>query len=137
MKKLASDRPLKIAFLIGGIYDILLGISLLLFIDLLAELLDAAKPEPRIFAQLVGLFLIAMGYFLLYAAQNPRRLAFVGAASALIRLLYALLVIMAWITQDIETIYLITALTDVITGLMLLGALLLTDDVSLKQLWKY
>lgn len=137
MQKLSDDRPLKVAFLIGGVYDIILGIGLLFFVDLLAKLLDASKPEPRIFAHLVGLFLITVGYFLLYAAQDPRRLAFIGAASSLIRLLYALLVVLTWINQDIETLYLITALTDVITGLMLLGALLLTNGIAFKQLWKY
>ena len=69
MKKFADDRYLRIAFLIGGIYDLVLGITLLIFSDFFVEFLNVTKPDNMIFTQINGLFLIAVGYFLIYSIQ--------------------------------------------------------------------
>lgn len=137
MKKTMNDRYLAIAFVIGGIYDIMLGIGLVFFVDLLSEILDEPKPEPLIFAQVSGLFLIVIGYFLLYAAQNPRKLAFIGAGSVIARISYAIIVLSTWILDEISAIYLFFGLADTLTALLILLALLLTDDITSRQLWEF
>ncbi|MHA2246706.1 MAG: hypothetical protein ACXADY_17315 [Candidatus Hodarchaeales archaeon] len=137
MKKFADDRYLRIAFLIGGIYDLILGISLLFFSDFLIELLNITKPDNMIFTKINGLFLITVGYFLIYARQNVRKLAFIGFGSAFIRFSYACIVLITWITQEIELVYLIVGITDGLTAIILLIPLLMTDDVTWKQIWQF
>ncbi|MFW9915426.1 MAG: hypothetical protein ACFFGZ_07415 [Candidatus Thorarchaeota archaeon] len=138
MQKFEDDKILKIAFLIGGVYDLAIGIMLLVLPDILFEMLDATKPEDMIFAQLTGLFLLGVGYFLVYAAYyDVRKLAFIGLGSCLIRFAYAAIVILTLATDDIETGYVMTAATDIITALIILIPLLLTEGVSWTQLWQY
>lgn len=137
MKKTMNERYLAITFVIGGIYDIILGISLLFFVDLLSEILDEPKPDPLIFTQVSGVFLIVIGYFLLYAAQSPRKLAFVGAGSVVARLSYSIIVLSTWLLDEISIIYVFFGLTDALTALLILLALLLTDAITYRQLWEF
>lgn len=135
-KRISDERFLKIAFLIGGIYDILLGIPLLFLPDLTADLLNVTKPEPIIWAQTIGIFLIIVGYLLLIATQDVRRLVVIGVGSIAIRLGYAILVLFALMTSGIETGYFLIAITDTLTALILLIPMILTEDVSWNQLWR-
>ena len=137
MKKFADDRYLRIAFLIGGIYDLVLGITLLIFSDFFVEFLNVTKPDNMIFTQINGLFLIAVGYFLIYSIQNVRKLAFIGFGSAFIRFSFAGLALITWITQEIELVYLLVGITDGLTAIILLIPLLMTDDVTWKQIWQF
>ena len=136
MKKLIDDRYLKTAFLVGGIYDILLGIPMLFLPDLTATLLNVTKPEPIIWAQTSGVFLIIVGYFLLIGTQDARRLAFIGVGWAVIRLGYATLTVLSWLTIGIEMGYMLVAMTDTLTAIILLVPIFLTEEVSWKQLWE-
>lgn len=136
MKRFSDDRYLRIAFLIGGIYDILLGLPLLFFPDFTATLLNVTKPEPIILTQTIGIFLILVGYFLLIATQDVRRLVFVGVGSIVIRLGYVTLVVLVWLTSEIEMGYILIAMTDTLTAIFLLIPIILTEDVSWKQLWR-
>jgi hypothetical protein len=136
LKKISDDRYLKIAFLIGGIYDVLLGLPMLLFPDFTATILNVTKPEPIIWAQTIGIFLIIVGYLLLFATQDVQRFVFIGVGSVVIRLGYATLVILTFITSGIETGYILVALTDTLTALILLIPMILTEDVSWNQLWR-
>ncbi len=136
MKRFSDDRYLRIAFLIGGIYDVLLGVPLLFFPDLTATLLNVTKPEPIIWAQTIGIFLILVGYFLLIATQDVRRLVFIGVGSIVIRLGYVTLVVLAWLKSEIEMGYTLIAMTDTLTAIILLIPIILTEDVSWKQLWR-
>ncbi|UCG03990.1 MAG: hypothetical protein JSW11_08375 [Candidatus Heimdallarchaeota archaeon] len=136
LKRFSDDRYLKIAFLIGGVYDILLGVTLLVFPDLTASLLQITKPKPILWVQTIGIFLIFVGYFLLIATQDVQRLVFIGVGSSVIRLGYAALVIWAILTTGIEMGYILTAITDTITAIILLIPIILTEDVSWRQLWQ-
>jgi hypothetical protein len=136
LKRISDDRYLKIAFLIGGIYDVLLGLPMLFFPDFTATLLNVTKPEPIIWVQTIGIFLIIVGYLLLLATQDVRRLVFIGVGSVVIRLGYATLVILTLITSGIETGYVLVAITDTLTALILLIPMILTEDVSWNQLWR-
>jgi hypothetical protein len=133
-KKFTGERYLKIAFAIGGIYDIVLGISMF-FPDLTSELLKVTKPDPIIFSYTNGLFLIIIGSFLLIATQNVRKLVFIGIGSVIIRLGYAVLVLIL-LPAGIEMAYILIAATDTLTAIMLLVPIVLTDGITWKQFWK-
>ncbi|MFX0065929.1 MAG: hypothetical protein ACFFC7_27505 [Candidatus Hermodarchaeota archaeon] len=128
---------MKVAFLIGGIYDIILGISSLFLTNFLATLFSVSIPDPLIFPQVTGIFLIVVGYFLIYASRDARKLAFIGMGSCIIRFTFALIVFLTWFTQGIEVFYLLLALTDILTGTLILLPLLLTEDVSWRQVWQF
>lgn len=136
LKRFSDDHYLKIAFLIGGIYDILLGVPLLFFPDFTATLINVTKPEPIIWVQTIGIFLIFVGYFLLIASQDVQRLVFIGVGSLIIRLGFVMLVVLAWLSSGIEMGYIIIAMTDTLTAIILLIPLILTEDVSWKHLWR-
>ncbi|MFX0207653.1 MAG: hypothetical protein ACFFDT_16820 [Candidatus Hodarchaeota archaeon] len=135
-KRISDDRYLKIAFLIGGIYDILLGVPLLFLPDFAATLLNVTMTEPIIWMQTIGLFLIIVGYLLLVATQDVRRLVFIGVGSIVVRLGYATLVLFAWMGSGIETGFILTAMTDTLTAIILLIPIVLTEDVAWNQLWR-
>lgn len=136
IKRISDDRYLKIAFLIGGIYDLLLGVPLLFFPDFTATLLNVTKPEPIIWAQTIGIFLIIVGYLLLIATQDVRRLVFIGVGSIVIRLGYVTLVLFALMSSGIETGYALIAMTDTLTAIILLIPIVLTEDVTWSHLWQ-
>jgi hypothetical protein len=73
LRKIKNDWYLKVSFLLGGIYNLLSGIILLLFWDSLFSFFEIQIPNP-IFIQITALFLLVVGYSLVYAAQNPREL---------------------------------------------------------------
>lgn len=133
-KKFTGERYLKIAFAIGGTYDIVLGISMF-FPDLTSELLKVTKPDPIIFSYTSGLFLIIIGSFLLIATQNVRKLVFIGIGSVIIRLGYAVLVLIL-LPTGIKMAYILIAATDTLTAIMLLIPIVLTDGITWKQFWK-
>lgn len=136
LKRFSDDRYLKIAFVIGGIYDILLGVPLLFFPDLASTILNVSKPEPLILFQTIGIFLIIIGYFLLIATQDVCKFIFIGVGSAVIRLGYATLVVLTWLTLEIEMGYFLVAMTDALTAIVLLVPIILTEGVSWNQLWR-
>ncbi|MFX0116448.1 MAG: hypothetical protein ACFFB3_17995 [Candidatus Hodarchaeota archaeon] len=137
MQKASNDSFLKFAFLFSGIYDIILGLALLFFVDPLSELLDFTKPEPPFFGHTLGIFLVVMGYFLIYAIQDPRKMAFIGAGSFVVRFAYSAIIFLLWFSQEIDTLYLLLGITDTLTGALILFALLATETFSFKQLWKF
>ncbi|MHA1236226.1 MAG: hypothetical protein ACTSQ9_01020 [Candidatus Hodarchaeales archaeon] len=79
MSKFSDVKFIKIGFLIGGIYDLLLGIGVLFFSDLMVDLFGITKPDNMIFVYISGLFLILVGYILIYAAyRNVEDFLFIG-----------------------------------------------------------
>jgi hypothetical protein len=134
--KFSDDKYLKTAFLIGGIYDILLGIPLLIMPVGVTELFGVSPPTDIIFVQVAALFLIGVGYSLLYAIHDVQKMAFVGYASSFVRLSYTVIVVLGIFNQTVENGYLLTAITDFITAIILLVPLLLTEDVGYSRIWK-
>lgn len=130
-------RPLRRAFILSGVYDLLLGFGLLFFLDLfLVRLLGATKPENQQFPQITGLFLLVLGYILLYGSQNVQTFAFLGFGMALLRFSFAGIVLMTWLQTGIEDAYLIFALSDFVMAWVLLVPLLFTEGVSIHQMWR-
>ena len=78
---------LKIAYLIGGYYDILLSMGLLFLNGVLFPIFDLPIPSELIFVQVLGLFLLVIGVFLIYTADNAKDYYFVGLGSAFVRII--------------------------------------------------
>jgi len=136
LKKIKNDWYLKVSFLIGGTYNLLSGIILLLFWDSLSSLFEAQIPNS-IFIQIIAIFLIVVGYFLVYAAQDPRELVIIGVGSVTTRLVYFLIALVSLISQDIEIVYLIFGIIDAFIAIIILIPLLLTEGISWQKLWRF
>ncbi|MHA2252935.1 MAG: hypothetical protein ACXAD7_21410 [Candidatus Kariarchaeaceae archaeon] len=132
METRSETHYLKLAFLIGGIYDLLLGIPMVLVPRFLSDLLDIEYPSQDIFMYLTGTFLIAVGYYLVYASRDPENYLFIGFGSALIRLIFALIVIIKLIGDDIEVIFGLFAFTDILTALFLLLTIMSVENYRAK-----
>jgi hypothetical protein len=137
MKKLTDDRLLKLVFLIGGIYDLILGIGVIFFSDFLIAFFNLTTPNNMLFVYLTGVFLTVLGYFQFYALQDVQKLAFVGFGAIVVRLFYAIIIVFTSFTIGIEHAYLVTAFTDVLMGLFLLIPLMLTEGISIQRMWEY
>ena len=72
---------IRLIFLIAGIYDLILGFVTLFLTEYLSILLNIPVPNPLLFPQVSGLFLIALGYMLIYATKDIKKFAFIGLAS--------------------------------------------------------
>ncbi|MFX1253490.1 MAG: hypothetical protein ACFFCZ_17910 [Promethearchaeota archaeon] len=136
MKRTKNDVYLKLSFFIGGIYNIVMGFILIFFYETLLSLFEIQHTEI-IFVQTTALFLIVVGYLLIYAVQNPRKLAIIGMTSVVTRLVYFITIIFNFISQGTEIVYLLFGLIDGIIALIILIPLLLTEGVSWKQIWHF
>jgi hypothetical protein len=67
-----SDRRLQIVAAVSGVYDALVGVTMLVGRPLLVQVFNVPPPEPPIHADLNGLFLlsVAAGYLIPY--REPR-----------------------------------------------------------------
>ncbi len=138
MNRLKNDRILQIAFYLGGIYDLMLGIGVLFLSDLLISIFRITKPDNMIFVQLTGLFLLFAGYCLIYAAYNDvKKMAFIGLGMVIIRFIYLLVALFGVLSGELEFAFLLIGISDGIMALVILIPILLTDGTSLSQLWQY
>ncbi|MHA2169225.1 MAG: hypothetical protein ACXAB7_04970 [Candidatus Kariarchaeaceae archaeon] len=108
------------AFIIGGIYDLILGFPLLLFYKRLQDLFNVDEPEPNIFIPITALFLLAVGYLLLYTAPQAESYVFVGISSAFVRIGFAITVFVTLLIDDIHWIFVFFAITDILTATLLI-----------------
>ena len=67
-----SHSLLRLVAAISGIYDAAIGLFLLLAADRFAALFGVAPPQPPIFADLNGLFLVAVGIGYYFPYRDPR-----------------------------------------------------------------
>jgi hypothetical protein len=56
----------------SGIYDVAVGLFLLLAADRMAAIFGVAAPSPRVFADTNGLFLVAVGIGYYWPYRDPR-----------------------------------------------------------------
>ncbi|MHA1991582.1 MAG: hypothetical protein ACXACX_15030 [Candidatus Hodarchaeales archaeon] len=129
-------RTIKLIFIIAGIYDIILGLMTLFLTEYLAILLKNSVPSPLLFPQATGLFLLALGYMLIYATKDIKKYAFIGFASLFVRYSYVVIIILTTITQTVDPIYLLIALTDFITGTLLL-ATFFSNEIDVKDFFEF
>ena len=57
---------------VSGVYDVAVGLFLLLAADRMAAIFGVAAPSPRVFADTNGLFLIAVGIGYYWPYRDPR-----------------------------------------------------------------
>ncbi len=68
-----SVRPLVIVAAVSGLYDFLLGIAMLAGRELLRSVFALPAPVPSIYADLNGLFLLAVGTGYVWPCREPDR----------------------------------------------------------------
>ncbi|GEM_PF-1874518 len=78
-------RALGLSFLLGALVDGGFGLAILLAQEAAAPVLHVTLPEPRVYIDLCGLFLVALGGLYLLVWRSPRRLAPVAAVAILLR----------------------------------------------------
>ncbi|PWI49543.1 hypothetical protein CEE45_01750 [Candidatus Heimdallarchaeota archaeon B3_Heim] len=136
MSQLIDVKFIKLGFLIGGIYDLLLGFGVIFFSDLLISIFGIVKPDNMIFVYISGLFLLLVGYFLLYACfHDVTNYLFIGFGSSIVRFAFALIVILLWITEGVELSYVLIACTDTVTGLFIFLPIIFNNGLTRKELW--
>jgi hypothetical protein len=118
------ERIAKSAYLIGGVYDLLLGLTLslgLFFIpDLISTIFDVPVPDPLIFPITTGLFLIAVGYYLVIASSDPLNYDFIAIGSIFVKFGYVLAIMLFLLSKSVDLAFIIFAITDFTTGIILL-----------------
>lgn len=110
------------SFLAGGVIDLAFGLTILFAAEAAAPLLRLSLPEPRVYLDLDGLFLAALGAFYLLIFREPRRLAPIAAAAALLRAAGCALMLGDALTGRAESVFYGIAVMD---GLLALAHLVL------------
>ncbi len=136
MLKLTDPKFIRIGYFIGGIYDIILGLGVIIVPDLLISIFQINKPNTMVFVYSSGLFLLVVGYYLLYACfHDVTNYLFIGFGSSMVRLAFALIVLLLWLTEGIEAAYILIAFTDTLTGVLILLPIIATNGISRQELW--
>ncbi len=113
---------LKFSYLLGGYYDIVLGIGILFLYKFLFPIFLLPIPDEILFIQVIALFLLAIGFYLLYTSNKAEDFIFVGIGSIFVRFVFAILVLIK--ITEVDTGFIILATTDTITGLVILYPIL-------------
>ena len=136
MSQYTDVKFIKLGFFIGGIYDLILGFGAIFLSDLLISIFGINKPDNMIFVYISGLFLLLVGYFLLYACfHDVTNYLFIGFGSSVVRFAFALIIILFWITEGVEFVYILIACTDTVTGLFIFIPILFNNGLTRKELW--
>lgn len=121
-----KEQLLKYTYLIGGLYDLILGFTLVIGLTFtgktLSNLFDVALPQPLLFGQVSGLFLIAVGYYLLVASKKPTNFMFIAMGSVFVRLSYGMIILLS--ISTVHPLYIILGITDTLTGFLLLFSII-------------
>lgn len=125
-------RTIKLIFLIAGVYDIILGIGSLFLTESLSNFFNTPIPYPLLYPQVIGLFLLALGYMLIFAAKDIKKFAFIGFASLFVRYSFVLIILLTSMSQTVDFIYFVIAFTDFLTGTLLLISLL-SKEIEIKE----
>ena len=110
---------LKTSYLIGGIYDLALGLGIIFLRTLVLSLFKQKNPSIPVIADALGLFLVAYGYLLVIESRKDKPNIQIGATSAFVRIAYFIFVIYYIITSSVELLYVLLAFTDLGTGLFI------------------
>jgi len=118
---------LRAVAIVSGVYDLLLGLPLLVAAPLTAQLFGAPPPVPVVNAQLNGVFTIALaaGYFWAAADVEARR-GYLWVAGVLAKGLGAVLFVVDHLAGRSPASFLLFAGTDGTLAVVTLGLLLST-----------
>jgi hypothetical protein len=126
-----SFPSLRALAVLGGLYDLLLSLPMLLAPEFTARMFGAPSPVPVLNAQLNGLFTLtlALGYF--WCAQNvDERRGYLWVAGVFVKVAGAALFIGDHFLRGSPTSFLLFAATDGSIGLVTLAALLRASTPS-------
>lgn len=113
-------KVLKFSYQIGGLYDLLLGLGVLFLRNYLLTALKQTIPNIPQVTDALGLFLIGYGFLLLDESRQAFPRLNIGLISAIIRILFFIIVMLYVSFAQIEIIYILFALTDFLTGLFII-----------------
>lgn len=110
---------LRIAYLVGGVYDLVLAIALFAY-SITFPLFNLTIPEDKLFIFTIAYFLIGVGFLLVYTAGNAVNYIIIGLVSAIVRIAFGITVYLMVVIEATDTNFIIFATTDILTGLFLL-----------------
>lgn len=124
MKTPACESTLRSLAWVSGVYDLLLGLPLLVAPDGMARLFGAPAPIPTVNAQLNGVFAfsIAIGFFWAARAQ-PLPRGYLWTAGVLAKGLGATLLVLDHVVRHSPPAFLLFALSDGVLAIIMLLAL--------------
>jgi hypothetical protein len=115
---------LKASYLIAGVYDLLLGLFLIFLRNPFLHFINHKIPLIPILADSLGLFLLAIGFLLLSEIKKDEINIQIGLSSVFVRFSFSILVFYYFFFREIELLYIILAITDFLTGVLLLLSIL-------------
>ncbi len=123
-------RPIRFVALFSCIYDMLIGVTLLVGRDWLAQTFGVAPPQPPIFVELTAVFLLAVGvgYLLPYARPATYR-GYLWVMGPLLKGGGALAFVADHYVHASPRAFLLFAATDAAVALLTVWALLATRGV--------
>ena len=110
----------KISYQIGGLYDLLLGFGVLFLRNYVLSYFHQTIPNIPQIVDALGLFLVAYGFLLLDESRRNDPRFTIGLSSAIVRIVFFLLIILYTFISKVEILYILFALTDLLTGLIIL-----------------
>lgn len=110
---------LKLSYQIGGTYDFLLGVGVLLLRNYVLNFLHQKIPNVPQIADALGLFLIAYGVLLLDESRRSDMRINIGLTSAVVRLIFFISILLYLVFSSVGILYVIFACTDLLTGLFI------------------
>ena len=118
---------------VSGIYDAIIGVTMLLGRPLLAQLFNTALPTPPIHADLNGIFLlsIAAGYLIPYREPDSTSgRAYLWIMGPLLKGTGAVLFVLDYLVRQSPPSFLLFALSDGTIALLTLAALLTSKSAD-------
>lgn len=110
---------------ISLVYDLAIGLALLVATDRFASLFGVVVPEPRLFVTLTGLFLVCVGVGYLQPLRDPaRHKAYLWIFGPLLKGAGAFVFVWSYLAGGAPESYLLFAATDGTLGLATLLVLL-------------
>lgn len=127
-------RPLALVAIVSCVYDVLIGLALLAGGDWLARTFGVPSPQPPIFVELNGVFLIAVGvgYLLPYARPDSYR-GYLWVMGPLLKGGGALAFVADHYAHASPPAFLLFAASDGALALLTLWALLATRDLRSRR----
>ncbi len=111
-------KLLEFSYKLGGYYDIVLGLGILFLYKTLFPIFSLPIPDELLYVQVTALFLLAVGFYLLFTAKNAENYLFVGVGSIFVRFVFAILVLIR--IQEVALGFKILAIADTLIGLLIL-----------------
>ena len=121
---------IKVSYFIGGLYDVLLGLGLLILRNLLSQLLGLKPVNSEPIVDALSLFLIGYGLLLIVESSSLNPNLNVGYATIFIRVGFFLLILFNVIISQVEFFYIVCSLTDLLTGSFIAYSIIITKNES-------